>query len=259
MDTEINTGMASVNYWYQSAGNSNAGYYFTPSGNNANRPKLVDRDGGSVPGFALNFTGGQGLFTKGLNAQGWNGIGNIPMFTCFVVMKYNKPNSAATGREACISFDPPSYGKAFYANDNRDGAVEPNTSYGPALFVGTHNGFVRRFRNNNGTGAPIQLAGNTWYLISFSYGPGSSRDHFVANAYVDGKRTVADYSCVAQDGAAFGSMGCTNSSTQTPTGEYFDGQISEVTFYSRVLTNSERILVENYMKHKWQLPFTYTG
>ena len=65
MDTEINTGMASVNYWwYQSAGNSNAGYYFTPSGNNANRPKLIDRDGGSVPLFALNFTGGQGLFTN---------------------------------------------------------------------------------------------------------------------------------------------------------------------------------------------------
>ena len=57
-----------------SAGNSNAGYYFTPSGNNANRPKLIDRDGGSAPGFALNFTGGQGLFTKGLNAQEWNGM-----------------------------------------------------------------------------------------------------------------------------------------------------------------------------------------
>ena len=32
---------------------------------------------------ALNFTGGQGLFTKSLNAQGWNGIGNIATFTCF--------------------------------------------------------------------------------------------------------------------------------------------------------------------------------
>ena len=140
--------MVSVNYWYQSAGNSNAGYYFTPSGNNANIPKLIDRDGGSVPGFALNFTGGQGLFTKGLNAQ------RIPMFTCFVVMKYNKPNSSATGREACISFDPPSFGKTFYAVDNRDNSTEATTTYGPALFVGSNNGYVRRFRNNNGTGTP---------------------------------------------------------------------------------------------------------
>ena len=66
---------------------------------------------------------------------------------------------------------------------------------------GANNGYVRKFRNNNGTGTPIQLAGNTWYLISFSYGPGISRDHFVANAYVDGKRSVADFPCIAQDGA----------------------------------------------------------
>ena len=96
-------------------------------------------------------------------------------------------------------------------------------------------------------------------LISFSYGPGASGDHFVANAYVDGRRTIANFPCIAQDGATFGSMGCGNSSTQTPDREFFDGQISEVTFYSRVLTNSERIPVENYMKHKWQLPFTYVG
>ena len=63
-----------MNYWYQSAGNSNAGYYFTPSGNNANRPKLFARDEGNLPGYALNFTGGQGLFIKSLNAQGWNGM-----------------------------------------------------------------------------------------------------------------------------------------------------------------------------------------
>ena len=81
---------------------------------------------------------------KGLNAQGWNGIGNIAMFTCFVVMKYNKPNSSATGREACISFDPPSFGKAFYAVDNRDNSTEPTTTYGPSLLVGTNNGYVRR-------------------------------------------------------------------------------------------------------------------
>ena len=80
-----------------------------------------------------------------------------------------------------------SFGKAFYAVDNRDNSTEATTTYGPALFVGTNNGYVRRFRNNNGTGTPIQLAGNTWYLISFYYGPGISRDHFVANAYVDGK------------------------------------------------------------------------
>ena len=127
------------------------------------------------------------------------------MFTCFVVMKYNKPNSAATGREACFRFDPPSFGKAFYAVDNRDNSMDPSTN----------NGYGRRFRNNNGTGTPIQLAGNTWYLISFSYGPGISRDHFVANAYVDGKRNVADFPCIAQDGATFGSMGCGNSATQT--------------------------------------------
>ena len=174
-------------------------------------------------------------------------------------MKYNKPNSSAVGREACISFDPPSFGKAFYAVDNRDNSTEPTTTYGPALFVGTSNGYVRRFRNNNGTGTPTQLAGNTWYLISFSYGPGASGDHFVANAYVDGRRTITNFPCIAQDGATFGSMGCGNSATQTADREYFDGQISEVTYYSRQLTNTERILVENYMKHKWQLPFTYTG
>ena len=61
------------------------------------------------------------------------------MFTCFVAMKYNKPNSSAAGREACISFDPPSFGKAFYAVDNRDNSTEPTTTYGPALFVGTNN------------------------------------------------------------------------------------------------------------------------
>ena len=87
-------------------------------------------------------------FTKSLNAQGWNGIGNIATFTCFIVMKYNKPNSAATGREVCISFDPPRFGKAFYAVDNRDNSTEPTTTYGPSLFVGTSNGYVRRFRNN---------------------------------------------------------------------------------------------------------------
>jgi len=96
-------------------------------------------------------------------------------------------------------------------------------------------------------------------IISFSYGPSLLRDDFVANAYVDGKRTIANHPCVAQDGAAFGSMGCANSSTQTPAGEYFDGQISEVVFYSRVLTDNERIMVENYLKYKWQLPFTYAG
>jgi len=42
-------------------------------------------------------------------------------------------------------------------------------------------------------------------------------------------------------------MGCGNSSTQTPDREYFDGQISEVIFYSRVLTNNERMMVENYL------------
>ena len=62
-------------------------------------------------------------------------------------------NSSATGREACISFDPPSFGKAFYAVDNRDNSTEATTTYGPALFVGTSNGYVRRFRNNNGTGS----------------------------------------------------------------------------------------------------------
>jgi len=43
----------------------------------------------NLPGYALNFTGGQGLFIKSLNAQGWNGIGNIAVFTSFIVMKYN--------------------------------------------------------------------------------------------------------------------------------------------------------------------------
>ena len=56
-------------------------------------------------------------------------------------MKYNKPNSAATGREACISFDPPSFGKAFYAVDNRDNSMDPTTTHGPALFVGANQGF----------------------------------------------------------------------------------------------------------------------
>ena len=83
----------------------------SPSGNNANRPTLFTRDDGNIPGYALSFAGGQGLFIKSLNAQGWNGIGNIAIFTCFIVTKYNKPNSAATGREACISFDPPSLEK----------------------------------------------------------------------------------------------------------------------------------------------------
>jgi len=128
-------------------------------------------------------------------------------------MKYNKPNSAATGREACISFDTPSFGKAFYAVDNRDNSTEPTTTYGPSLFIGTNNGYGRKFRNNKGTGTPIQLAGNTWYLISFSYEPRGNGGQFVANAYVDGRRTIADYPYVTQDGAAFGSMGCGNSST----------------------------------------------
>jgi len=54
-------------------------------------------------------------------------------------------------------------------------------------------------------------------------------------------------------------MGCGNSSTQTPDREFFDGQISEVIFYSRVLSNNEINLVENYLKYKYILPFTYTG
>ena len=84
-DVITRTGLSTVNYWYQSANNSDAGYYYTPSGNNANRPTLFARDGGNLPGYALNFTGGQGLFIKSLNAQGWNGIGNIAMFTCLLL------------------------------------------------------------------------------------------------------------------------------------------------------------------------------
>ena len=65
-DVIIKTGLSIVNYWYQSAGNSNAGYYYTPSGNNANRPTLFARDEGNSPGYAPNFTGGQGLLSNPL-------------------------------------------------------------------------------------------------------------------------------------------------------------------------------------------------
>ena len=55
----------------------------------------------------------------------------------------------------------------------------------------------------------------------------------VYNKYFSSEYTVvSDYPYVAQDGAAFGSMGCGNSSIQTPDREFFDGQISKVTFKS---------------------------
>ena len=254
-DVIIRSGLATVNYWYLSAGNASSACYFTLSGDNANRPTLSDRSG--LPGHCLNFSGGQGLFTKTLDARTFYGTTNLSSFTCFVVMKYNVNNANATPKQACISFDGGSYGKAFYAVDDRDGSTTGNVSKGPALFVGTWNGYVKRFRDYNGT--PIQLPGNTWYLVMFSYTPGMDGDSTVANAYLDGHHVVVNWPCIAQDGAAYGSLGCQNSSTQTATNDFFNGQISEVVFYSRALTNNERLSVEKYLKNKWQLPFSYNG
>ena len=238
-------------YWISLAGNISSASYNCAASATA-RPSITNE----TVGKSLNFSGSQGLISNYLNITY---TGNLFTLTCFVLLKYNIANTSATSMQTGISFDAGSYGRCFQAVDNRDGTSTSNSTYGPALFVGTTDGYVKRFRNNNGTGTPIQLAANTWYLVMFSYTPSETEYCFMANAYVDGKKVINNQRCYDQSGVLYGSIGCKNSSTIGFPENGFNGRIAEVLFYSRGLNDNERIKVETYFKNKWDLPFSYTG
>jgi len=75
------------------------------------------------------------------------------------------------------------------------------------------------------------------------------------SAWLDGFLTIDNFACSGQSAGTSTYIGWSDPSTNV----YFSGDISEIPIYNRALQTAERQSIEQYLKPKWNLPFSYQG